>query len=309
MPVNWNDLEVFCVVASLGNFTRAAERLGLPKSSTSRAVSGVESRLGVRLLERNTRRLRLTETGRELHSQLLPLFERLHDIVEESQTQRDQLRGTLRISAPFEFGILQLNEVICDLLARHEALEAEIEMSTQRQNPLDGNFDLVFSLHDSDPVDSSLVARRVLVLDTLLCAAPSLVARMAPPQHPLDLATWPCLCGTDDGPWRFTNLAGESLDVPVQGRLRTNNASLRLGATEAGLGVSVIAATLCRDAIEQGRLVALLPDWQPMPRRIYAFMPARRFMPARVRAILDALDKLGSSHGLQPALVSPLRNK
>lgn len=309
MPYNWNEAEVFCAVAGLGSFTRAAERLDQPKSSVSRAVANLEARLGLRLLERSTRRLRLTDAGRELHAQLAPLFERLHDVVEESQAQRDQPQGTLRISTPFEFGVLQLNRVICDLLTKHAGLEAEIEMSTQRRPPLDGNFDLVFSLHESDPEDSSLVARRVFTVDTILCAAPDLAARMGMPRHPGDLANWPCLCDSDDPPWRFRGRGPEIHEVAVRGRLRTGNASLRLGAAEAGLGAGIISASLCREAIEAGRLVRLLPDYQPMPRLIYAFMPARRFPPARVKAFLDALENFGNSYGLRPGRISPLRNQ
>nr|WP_165873429.1 LysR family transcriptional regulator [Parasulfuritortus cantonensis] len=291
--MNWNEMEAFCTVAELASFTRAAERLGLPKSSTSRAVANLEARLEVRLLERSTRRLRLTDAGRDLYEQIAPLFGRLHDVVEESQAQRDRPQGVLRISSPFEFGILQLNRIICDLLLRHAGLEAEIELSTRHSHPLEGNFDLVFSLHESDPEDSSMVARRVFTIATVLCAAPVLVERFGLPQQPRDLAAWPCLADATDTLWRFTRPGHpETHEVQVNGRLRTGNASLRLGAAEAGLGAAVISATLCREAIEQGRLVQLLPDYRPMPRRVYVFMPARRLMPARVRAFLDAIDSL-----------------
>lgn len=309
MSVNWNEMEAFCTVAALGSFTRAAERMSQPKSSVSRAVANLETRLAVRLLERSTRRLRLTDAGRELYEQIAPLFDRLHDVVEESLAQRDRPQGVLRISTPFEFGILQLNRVICELLLRHAGLEAEIEMSTRHSHPLEGNFDLVFSLHESDPEDSSMVARRVFTLPTVLCAAPVLVERFGWPEQPKDLAAWPCLTDAGDTVWRFTRPGHPEVhEVQVNGRLRTGNASLRLGAAEAGLGAGVISATLCREAIEQGRLVPLLPGYRPMPRRVYAFMPARRLMPARVRVFLDALETLVRENDGQPLRISPLKN-
>lgn len=308
MSFNWNEMEVFCVVAREGSFTRAAERLNQPKSSVSRAVANLEATLGVRLMERSTRRLQITDAGRDLLEQLGPLFEQLHDVVEESQAQRDQPQGILRISTPFEFGVLQLNELICQLLARYSGLEAEIEMSTERQHPLEGNFDLVFSLHDGDPEDSSLVARRVFTLPTVLCASPLLVQRFGAPQQPKDLAHWPCLCDDVDTVWRFSHRGSRELqEVAVHGRLRTRNPSLRLGAAEAALGASVISRMLCREAIEAGRLVHLLPDYQTMPRLVYAFMPARRLKPARVRVLLDALAALGLDTDAQQFRTSPLR--
>jgi DNA-binding transcriptional LysR family regulator len=308
MTYNWNDIEVFCTVATLGSFTRAAERLDMPKSSTSRAVANLESRLGLRLLERSTRRLRLTAAGQELSEQMAPLFARLEDIIDASQSQRHQPQGVLRISTPFEFGVLQLNQVICALLKEHAGLEAEIEMSTRSDHPIESNFDLVFSLQDQDPESSSLVARRVFSVDTVLCAAPELVAQLGQPRHPKDLATWPCLCEDDNTVWRFTSPDSPELyEVPVRGRLRTSNASLRLGAAEAGLGATIISTTLCRESLEQGRLQAMLPHYRTMPRRIYAFMPSRKHLPPRVRTFLDALASYGESPQAQGAPISPLR--
>jgi len=309
MTYNWNDIEVFCTVATLGSFTKAAERLNMPKSSTSRAVANLESRLGLRLLERSTRRLRLTAAGQELSEQMTPLFARLEDIIEASQSQRHQPQGVLRISTPFEFGILQLNQVICALLKEHAGLEAEIEMSTRSDHPIAGNFDLVFSLQDDPPENSSLVARRVFSVETTLCAAPELVARLGRPHHPQDLATWPCLGEDGNTVWRFTRPGNPEIhEVPVRGRLRTSNASLRLGAVEAGLGASIIATTLCREALEQGRLQALLPDYRTMPRQIFVFMPSRTLVPTRVRAFLSALATYGESHRSKISRISPLRN-
>lgn len=314
MPLNWNEMEIFCAVAAAGSFTRAAERLDLPKSSVSRAVANLEASLSARLMERNTRRLRLTDAGRELHEQMAPLFERLHDVIEASQSQRDQPHGTLRISTPFEFGILQLNHVICDLLARHAGLDAEIEMTTQQADPLAGNFDLVFSLQEGPAKDSSLVARQVFRISTLLCAAPKLVERLGAPRHPDDLAAWPGVCGDSGAPWRFTrqlsdNETTEHIEVTVRSRLRTENVSLRMGAVETGLGAGIIPASLCREAIESGRLVHLLPDYQTMPRHVYVYMPARRHMPARVRQFLDALDTLAHTDDPQALQISPLRSR
>jgi len=308
MPYNWNDAEVFCTVANLGSFTRAAEQLDMPKSSVSRAVSNLETSLGLRLLERTTRLLKLTAAGHELNEQLAPLFERLQDIVEATQSQRDQPQGILRISTPFEFGVLHLNQVICALLMQYTGLEAEIEMSTQHHHPVESNFDLVFSMHENELENSSLVARRVFTVGTVLCATPELVAKFGAPKHPKDLAAWPCLCDDNATIWRFQRQDSPEIhEVAVRGRLRTSNASLRLGAAEAGLGASVISTTLCRESMEQGRLVPLLPDYQPMPRQVYAFMPTRRLVPTRVRAFLDALTSYGTSQQ-DSTRISPLRN-
>ncbi len=308
MNHDWNEAEVFCAVAGLGSFTAAATRLQMPKSSVSRAVSQFEARCGTRLLERSTRRLQLTEAGRELQEQLAPLFRRLHDVIEAALTKREQPHGVLRLSAPFEFGVLHLNQVICELLARHAGIEAEIEMSTRPGHPLEGNFDLVFTLHDEALMDSSLVARRVFTLETVLCAAPALVRQLGQPSHPDELATWPCLCDDVEALWRFTAAHSPLVhEVRVRGRLRTGNASLRLGAAEAGLGAAVITRSLCHEALEQGRLAELLPAFRAAPRMIYAYLPSGRLMPARVRLFLDALAALGQGDDRLAGRISPLR--
>jgi len=296
MNHDWNNAEIFCAVANAKSFTKAADLLDIPKSTISRSVAQFENALGIQLLVRNTRGVKLNPAGEELLNQLSPMFERLHGIIEQSLIQRDHPHGVLRISTPFEFGILKLNQVVCNLLNEHTGLEADIEMSTESYTSKAGDFDVIFSLQEESLEDSDFIARKVFPVPSMLCASPEFIKRMGAPTHPSELSTWPCIAESKNALWRFSsNNSAEIIEVPVHGRLRTSNTLWRLGATELGVGISVLSSPLCQEALKSGNLVEVLPDFIPAPRLVYAFIPTRKLMPSRVSIFLDALSKMNNS--------------
>lgn len=310
MNQNWNDLEIFSVVAALSSFTRAAEKLNQPKANISRAVSALEKRLGMRLIERSTRRLHLTDSGRAIFDQVRPLFGQLHDIVEEALSQQGRPQGVLRVSTPFEFGILQLSKVVCATLERFPEFEIDVDMASEARQLVAENYDLVFSMQAAPPNATNIVQRSVLHLNTVLCAAPKIVERFGMPQHPAELSRWPCLCDELETVWRLTEAGRQhSEEVRVSGRLRTLNASLRLEAAEAGIGAAILAETLCREALRQGSLVRLLPGYRTPPRPVYVFMRSGQLRPARIRVFLDELARQSEAQGYSASDISPLRTR
>jgi DNA-binding transcriptional LysR family regulator len=149
--------------------------------------------------------------------------------------------------------------------------------------------------------DSSLVARRVVLIPRGLYAAPSLLAERAPLQTPADLVGWPCLSGPDDASWAFRPTGeptAEPIEIPIQPRLQTLNAEMRARAAVRGLGVARMARSVGDAEVATGRLVRVLPDFELTPLRVYALMPARKLVPRKVRVFLDALEAEG---GLAPA--------
>lgn len=291
--MNWDDFEVFCRVTEHGGFSAAARALGRPKSSVSASVMRLETMLNARLLERTTRHVRLTEAGEALYQSVGPLLGRLREVAVEAMAQGGAVGGTLRIAAPYEFGAHYLGTIACQMMGRHPGLKIHIDVEHAAVSPFDRPYDIVFSMVDGELPVSNVVARRVFSLERGLFAAPALVARQREPAHPEDLAGLPLLAAAADAEWSFTGPDGVIVHVPVVApRMRSSNAGVRLQAALAGLGVARITATYCEEAVRTGQLRPLLADWICAPLRIYALLPGRRLMPAKVRAFLDALGTL-----------------
>ena len=288
--MNWDDFDVFCHVVEHGGFTAAADAMERPKSSVSAAVVRLEGALRARLLERTTRRLRLTEAGETLYHSIGPLFLGLREARSDALVQREAVVGTLRIAAPYEFGSNHLGPVACELMARYPQLKVQIDVEHGAVNPLEQRYDIAFAMLDAGLPASSLVVRRMFSLERGLFASPELLQTHGEPTSPQDLAALPLLCAAADGEWNFTGPDGVIESLPTKSpRLNSSNADLRLQAALAGLGVARITASFCAEAVRAGRLQRLLPQYVCAPLRVYALLPGKRLMPAKVRMLLDAL--------------------
>lgn len=290
--MSWSDWELFCRVVEHGGFTAAARALGQPKSSISAAIQRLESDLGLRLLERTTRRLRLTEAGDTVYHRVEPLFAGLREARNEAMASRHDVAGTLRIASPYEFGAHHVAPVACALMARHPGLSVQIDVEHAFVNPLAEPYDIVFATLDGPLAASGIIIRRVFSLERGLFAAPALVERLGEPQKPADLARFPLLVGPGDAPWAFTDSGGAVERVAIQApRLASSNAEVRLHAALAGHGIMRVTASYCRAAVQAGSLVRLLPDHLCEPLHIHALLPAKRLMPEKVRRFFAALDE------------------
>jgi DNA-binding transcriptional LysR family regulator len=296
--MNWDDFDSFCQVVEHGGFSAAARALERPKSSLSASVTRLEEQLGTRLLERTTRSLRLTEDGENLYRDVSRPLAQLRELAVDAVAKGSQVQGTLRIAAPYEFGAHHLAEVACRIMATHPQLKVHLDVEHSRVPLYERHYDIVFSATEPSAAPASVVTRRVFSLERGLFAAPQLLARFAQLSGPEDLNALPLLAGAEDTHWEFTNRAGEQSKVEVRNpRMRSGNASVRLEAALAGLGVARITATFCAEAVREGRLVTLLPQWGCAPLRIYAQLPGRKLMPAKVREFMDLLEALPTHEG------------
>lgn len=296
--MNWDDFDAFCQVVDHGGFTAAARALDRPKSSLSASVSRLEEQMGMRLLERTTRSLRLTEAGEALYRDMAPPFSQLRELAVDALAKGSQVQGTLRIAAPYEFGAHHLAGVACSVMARHPQLKVHIDVEHARVALFERAYDIVFSALEPTAAPSSVVTRRVFSLERGLFAAPSLAEGPAAPAGPEDLGGLPLLAAADDTDWIFTAPDGSQATVEVRNpRMRSGNAGVRLEAALAGLGVARITATFCAAAVQQGRLVPVLAQWRCEPLRIHALLPGRRLPPPKVRSFMDALDALSTHEG------------
>jgi len=292
--MDWRDWELFCEVVQHGGFSAAARVLGHPKSSLSAAVQRLESNLGLRLIERTTRHLRLTDAGETIYARVKPLFIALHDTHGEALAMSSTISGTLRIKSPYEFGANHAGPIACELMDRYPDLVIRIDVEHEIVSPVVENYDIVFAMLEAPLPSTGIVIKRVSSLERGLYAAPSLLAKFGEPRTVEDLARLPVLTGPSDAPWALTTPAGVTEHLDVQkARLVSSNADIRLQAALAGHGVLRVTASFTNAAIAAGTLRRVLPDHICEPLNVHALLPARQFVPAKVRCFLDALEVHG----------------
>lgn len=289
--IEWKDWEIFCRVVEGGGFTQGAELAEVPKSSASAAVARLESQLGIRLFERTTRRVRVTERGQRLYERVAPLFAELHDISAEATSDSAEVSGLLRISTPYEVGSQHLSESLTRVLRAHPGLRVQVDVSWDQPDLIRHGYDLAFVMTDTALHDTSFASKRVVLIERAFYAAPALIKTRGLPRTPQDLQGWPTLGNADDRHWEFLRDGVEIARLDVEPRICTHNAELRLKAALDGLGVTRLSPRFVQDAVGQGQLVRVLPGYASSPLKVYVLMPARKLMPASVRLLLDVLEQ------------------
>jgi DNA-binding transcriptional LysR family regulator len=283
-----DDMLLFTEVVDAGGLTAAAGRLGLRKSTVSRRLAALEERLGVRLLERTTRRLRLTEAGRDYHGKCARLVAEAREVNRSLAEARGAPRGTLKVAAPALLGEL-LTPALAAFLRRHPLVRVEVALAPAHVDPLAGDHDL--ALVAGPLADSSLVARKLGRVHTGYFASPSYLARAGTPLSPEELAGHECVLlaepGTDEV-WFFTGPSGPRT-VPARGRLQVPSVHAGLAAVREGLGIARLPSTLVAADVRAGALVPVLAPFTPSGVSVVAVYPSGRHLPPKVRAFLDAL--------------------
>ncbi len=286
-----NDLLIFARVADSGSFSRAAERLGLPKSTVSRRISILEERIGEQLMVRTTRRLRLTELGEKLLAHARRVATEVDDVAALAENRKEAPIGRLRVAMPSDLAILLFSDALAAFTAMHAAVSLELDLSARRVDLLGENVDLAVQI-GSPPEDALLAARRVAVFPIGLYAAPSYLAGRGDPVSPDDLARHDALrlLGRDGEPARWTLTRGEERwqGVP-NGRASANSPELLLRLARAGAGIAAVPDLLATPYVRRGELRRVLPAWCLSARTAWAVFPGRRLMPGKVRAFLDML--------------------
>lgn len=285
-----NDVAVFVAVVDAGSFTRAAERLKVSRPAVSKQVSRLEGSLGVRLLNRTTRRLSLTEAGRIFHARASRGLNDLSEARAEVSRLQEKPRGVLRINVPMSFGILHIARQLPEFLREYPELSIEMELNDRKLDVVDEGFDV--SVRISDLPDSSLVARRLALCRHAIVAAPAYLERCGVPTTPEDLQDHQILSYSlqqSAQQWHFINPDGQPQEVTVSGRLQTNNSLALREALLAGSGVARTPTFMVGEDIREGRLTRLLDGYRCMEVSIYLVYPQRRHLSPKVRAFADFL--------------------
>lgn len=309
-----DEMEVFAEVVEAESFSAAARTLGLSKSAVSKQISRLEDRLGVRLLNRTTRRISLTEAGASFYAAC-------RRVVDEADTAERAVsnlsaapRGLLKLNAPMSFGFLHLGQAIPAFHSRFPQISVEAAMNDRFVDLVEEGYDVAIRIANLS--DSSLVARRIAPCQTVICASPGYLARRGRPERPEDLAGHDCLLYANQQQpheWEVTSPRGLQR-VKVDGPLLANNGDLLCGATLAGMGIARLPTFIVGRHLQSRELEVVLPDFPVPESGIHAVYPHSRNLSVKVRVFVDFLvDYFGPEPywdaGLEPFLTAPLTVK
>jgi DNA-binding transcriptional LysR family regulator len=284
-----DELNAFRAVAEEGGFTPAAAALGTTVASVSRRIKALERRLGVRLFNRTTRQVSLTEAGEIYLRHVQRALDGMADGEAAVQQLTGEARGTLRIAAPLSFGVRRLAPVLSRFARQHPDLRVRLSLDDRVVDVVEGGHDLAVRI--GYPPDSGLIGRAILPVARYLCASPGYLQARGTPALPKELATHDCL---HYNPLAFREewaLKGDrsARPVTVEGRLCSNNGDVLCQAAIAGMGIALLPDFIVEDALARGELQRILRGFEPPPFTLYAVYPSREFVPAKVRLFLDAL--------------------
>ena len=292
-------IKTFIRVVQTGSFSAAARDSSASVSSISRQVKRLENELGVRLLNRNTRRLSLTDAGRHFYERVSVISQELDKATAEAKSFREDVRGRLKVSLRVAAGTMIVVPALAKFLARHPDLTVDVILTDERKDLIAENIDVALWLGHIP--DSEIVARRLAPSQRIVCASPDYLAKRGQPRIPEDVRHHDCLLY--DAPsyreeWSFTK-DDERTTIPVSGPLRSENGFVLLSAGLSGLGLFVVHEWMVRNLLEEGKVMRVLEDYVVNPRpgdaELYAVYPSSKGLSRTVRVFIDFLVELFSS--------------
>lgn len=283
-------LAVFVEVVRRNGFSAAAERLGRSASHMSKEVTRLEERLGVRLLQRTTRSVALTEDGRDFYASAESIVDLARDATEQIAGHGETPKGRLRVAAPMSLALSSLNALLPKFLETYPDITLDIDLNDRRVDVVAEGFDM--ALRVGDLPDSSLIAKKLAEYRGVVVATPQYWDRHGRPGHPSDLAGHTAACYSNlrhPDRWSFPGPDGNAIDVTVPVRVLSNSAETELQVVLQGLAMSRLPDFVCRPAIDDGRLEVVLEDFERDPIPLWALYPHRAQKPAKLNAFIEFL--------------------
>ena len=282
---NISDLMVFTQAVKAGSLSAAGRELGLSLAVASKRLQRLEEQLGVRLLNRSTRQLSLTEQGAEYFECCVRILAELEEGEELVTRGSKEPKGNLKVTVPSAFGRLHVAPLVAEFLARYPSIKLTLHLSDSLVDIIDQGYDLAVRIGDLR--DSSLVAKSIGLDRRVVVATPSYLARFGAPRSPLELTGHNALLFAGKDHWDFTGPSGEKVSVKVSGNLETNNCDALREAIFADLGLALRPLWDVWKDLRDGRLVRLLPEYIPPTYPINAVYPSRRLMPKKTRIFIE----------------------
>ena len=301
------EMRTFGQVAAQESFAGAARALGISPSAVSKQIRLLEDRLGVKLVQRTTRRVTLTQAGRLYFERAQKILGELEDLEVTVRGLHSEPRGTLRVSAPQDFGRLYLCEVVGAFAAAYPHMRIEFEMTDRKVDVVEEGFDVAIRI--AKPASSTLVMKRLGRCERVLCAAPAYLAAYGVPASPAALASHNCIeyDYAESNAWTFKS-AGRRQAVSATGRLRANSAWALRSLVLAGQGIALLPRFLVHEDLTEGRLATLLDDILDDDLEVMALLPPGRHVAAKARAFVDFISgRLRSEPWWEPSSRRPLR--
>ncbi|TDQ57451.1 LysR family transcriptional regulator [Mesocricetibacter intestinalis] len=290
----FDEMSAFVAVARQRSFALAAKTSGIPKSTLSRKISQLEQKLGLRLLNRTTRKIELTEAGERYLERVSPLLEEAKLIQRELTEIQAQPRGRLNISIAPDTANLLIAPLLAEFYRHYPHIQIEFDVTPRRVDLISEHMDLVIRLGELS--DSHFIARRLTVLEQGLYAAPDYLRRQGSPTRIETLVQHQCLSTVKNNRW-VLHKGKESCQLEIQGNYKMNNWGLALNLALNGLGIGLFPHRLAAPFVAQGRLLHLLPQWQGSAIPVYA-LTETRLLPAKVQYFLDFLkQQIGKDSG------------
>jgi LysR family transcriptional regulator for bpeEF and oprC len=295
-------MEVFVRVVETGGVTRAADSLGMPKATAATLLQKLEAKLGVRLLNRTTRRVSVTPDGLAYYERCVSILSQVRETEESLTKQHAAPGGRLRVDVPTLMARSVFVPALPQFFARFPGIELALACSERRADLIEEGVDC--AVWSGEIQESSLVARRVGFLYFATCAAPSYLAAHGQPEHPDDLIQHRCINHFSPrtgkvSEWVFSK-DGARVQTSLRGHIALEDENSYVAAAEAGLGIAQIPAFVLKDAMERGTLELVLGDWFPEPAPLYAVYPQRRHLSSKIRVFVDWVAELLADHdGIQ----------
>ena len=280
-----NEMAIFVHVVEAGSFTGAARNLGLPKSTVSRKITQLEERLGVRLIQRTTRSLRLTDTGNAYYSQCARILGEIEEANVAVARMQSTPTGTLRITAPVLFGSTVLSGMVADYLEQHPQVSVDMVLTDQNLDLVQDGIDVAFRVGQLE--DSSLIGRHLGDVRAILCASPDYIKSRGIPEHPDSLHEHALMVLSQWPSWQLSGPDNDTYNLNVKARIQVNDFASLYTLALSGSGIAPLPTMIAAPAIRSGKLVPVLPEWPFEASPLHALYPSNRHLSAKVRSFVD----------------------
>ena len=281
-------LKTVIAVVETSSFTAASERLGMSKALVSKYVGEVEKKLDIRLFNRTTRRLALTEAGRRYYEKSVTLLDQYNALVDDVTGEQTKPRGLLRVSAPVTFGEMELSPLIPKFLALYPDLKIELVLTNSAIDMLEEGIDVRILIGGVD--DSSMVARHLKTFPLVLSASPSYIRKNGRPKTPQQLGEHSCIIDSNfriGKLWPIISPKGDADNIEVKSTVSVNSPQAVREIAIAGGGIAMCPSFIVEDAIKDGRLLTILPGYTTLEFGLFAIYPHRKYVAKKVRCFID----------------------